>query len=124
MTTYKQCLERKGVFSSQCRRSVRLKKCPQRRGRISKIVIKTPRKPNSAKRRTAKVILSTRKPIFAKLLGSGGIPHKYAAVLVCGHGYNDTPQVNYRIIRGALECSPLYNRKRRRSIYGVKRRYI
>lgn len=91
---------------------------PQLRGRILKILITTPRKPNSALRKVARVTLSNKKKIFAKILGSGSIPQKYSIVLVRGKGYKDTPSVKYSILRGVYDCLPLYNKNFRRSIYG------
>lgn len=96
-----------------------LKSCCQRRGRIIKIMIKTPRKPNSAIRKVARVHLTTRKNVFAKIPGSGNLPLKYNVVLVKGGGYRDTPCVNYSLVRGNLECLPLFKKNKRRSIYGV-----
>jgi small subunit ribosomal protein S12 len=81
----------------------------------------TPRKPNSAKRRVAKLILSNKKHIIAKLPGEGAPITKHANVLVCGHGYKDTPSANYTMIRGALECLSIFSKRRRRSIFGVKK---
>lgn len=95
--------------------------CPHARGRLIKLFTASPKKPNSAKRRTAKIILANKKSIFAKLIGEGYLPQKYALVLVRGKGFKDTPQVNYTIIRGALECLPVFYKKRRRSHFGVSR---
>ena len=57
--------------------------------------------------------------MFAKIPGSGAIPQKFATVLVRGKGYKDTPSVKYSLIRGAYECLPLFNKKRKRSLYGT-----
>lgn len=80
-----------------------------------------PKKPNSAKRKTGKIILANKKLIFAKLIGKGYVPQKYALVLVRGGGFKDTPQVNYSMIRGVLECLPVFEKKRRRSHFGASR---
>ena len=93
---------------------------PQSRGRVSKIVILTPRKPNSALRKVGKVFLFNKKKIAVKIPGSGTLPTKYSIVLAKGNGYRDTPGVKYSLIRGSLECLPLFQKTRRRSIYGVK----
>ena len=102
-------------------RAVALFGSPQRRGRIIRIVIKTPRKPNSGLRKVAKVLLSTKKTIFAKIPGSGSLPQRYGIVLICGKGYKDTPSINYTVLRGVLECLPLFGRITRRSLYGVRK---
>ena len=122
MVTYKQLnngmRKKRGVFVW----SKSLKKAPQLRGRIIRFYTTTPRKPNSAKRKVAKIILSNKKNIVAKLVGAGNAPQKFATVLVRGGGYKDTPAVNYSMIRGALECLPLFYKNRKRSIFGVTRK--
>ena len=82
-------------------------------------MIRTPRKPNSAIRKVARVSLTTDKRVFAKIPGSGTLPQKYNVVLVKGGGYRDTPSVSYSLVRGVLECMPLFKKTKRRSIYGV-----
>ena len=121
MITYQQ-LERKARKSQGgfCW-STALKGCPQVRGKFLKQLIITPRKPNSAKRKVGKVLLSNRKRITVKIPGKGWRPAKYATVLVRGKGHKDTPGVKYSLVRGALECPPLFKKVRRRSIYGLRR---
>ena len=99
--------------------STALKSNPQVRGRFVKMVITTPRKPNSALRKVGRILLVNKKRVFAKIPGSGAIPQKFATVLVRGKGYKDTPSVKYSLIRGAYECLPLFNKKRKRSLYGT-----
>lgn len=99
--------------------SPNLKKNPQVRGRFLKMLITTPRKPNSALRKIGRVLLVNKKKIFTKIPGSGSIPQKFATVLVRGKGSKDTPSVKYCLVRGAYECLPLFNKNRRRSIYGT-----
>ena len=96
-----------------------LKKNPQLKGRVMKVLIKTPRKPNSALRKVARVLLSNKKKIFAKIPGSGNIPPKYSSVLVRGKGYKDTPSVKYSLIRGKYDCLGIFSKKRKRSLYGA-----
>lgn len=95
---------------------------PQRRGRYVRSVIITPRKPNSAQRKSGKIRLSNRKAVFCKIPGRGSIPHRFAVVLVRGKGHRDTPGARYSLVRGNRECMPLFNKRRRRSIYGAKRK--
>lgn len=99
--------------------SVALKSNPQVRGRFLRMIITTPRKPNSALRKVGRVVLVNKKKIFAKIPGSGSIPQKFATVLVRGKGYKDTPSVKYSLVRGAYECLPLFQKRRKRSIYGA-----
>lgn len=103
--------------------SPKLKNNPQVKGRLLKIVITTPRKPNSALRKIGKILLVNKKQIFAKILGSGSIPQKFATVLIRGKGHRDTPSVRYSIIRGVYDCLPLYDKKRKRSLYGTPNPY-
>jgi small subunit ribosomal protein S12 len=104
--------------------AVFLKKNPQMRGRFVRLTIITPKKPNSALRKTGKIILRTRKLAYCRILGSGSIPSKFSIILVRGGGFRDTPASNYSIIRGALECLPLFSKIRKRSLYGVTRTHL
>ncbi len=99
-------------------RSPALQGNPQKRGRFVKLVIITPRKPNSAKRKVGKIRLSNGKRVSVKMPGKGNYPHKFAVVLVRGGGHRDTPGVGYSAIRGAMECMPLFEKRRKRSLYG------
>ncbi len=98
-----------------------LQKCPQRRGRITRLLILAPRKPNSARRRAAKIRMTTGRFLIAKIPGTGYLPIKFAVVLVKGKGFNDTPNAKYSMIRGALECMPMFDRQSRRSKFGASR---
>lgn len=119
MTTYSQLLRKQNCFVRRRRGNMFFK--PQIRGRVIKILVMSPKKPNSARRKTCQVLLATRKRVFAKVIGGGAVPNKYAAVLLRGGGYRDTPQVNYSIIRGVLECLSLFHKQRRRSLFGVRK---
>lgn len=118
MSTLNQLL-RKKKKKQNFHWSPALKGNPQVRGRFSRSYICTPRKPNSALRKVGKVVLINGKRITAKVPGSGAMPQKYAIVLVRGKGHKDTPGVGYSLVRGALECLPLFNKTRRRSVYGA-----
>jgi len=121
MTTYNQLLRHIHKKQSNFVGSPALCSSPQRRGRIKKVYITAPRKPNSAKRKVAKIFLTTGKHVIAKIAGRGNLPTKFSVVLVRGSGFKDTPNAKYTIIRGALECLPLFNKTVRRSIYGIKK---
>lgn len=98
---------------------------PQRRGVVFKLAIMSPRKPNSAKRRFAKVrILINFKKIFAKIPGIGDhFLQTHSEVLIRGHGPKDSPGINYHLIRGLYDFHrvEMYGRKNRRSKFGVKK---
>jgi small subunit ribosomal protein S12 len=121
MSTINQ--KRKKIVISNYISSPNLKKNPQVRGRFLKMLIVTPRKPNSALRKIGRVLLVNKKRIFTKIPGSGAIPQKFATVLVRGKGHKDTPSVKYSLIRGVYECLPLFQKKRKRSLYGTPNSY-
>lgn len=98
-----------------------LKKCPQRKGTCVKIMLMTPRKPNSAIRKVARVRLTTGKTIFAYIPGEGHTLQKYSVVLVRGGRCQDLPGVYYKVIRGKFDLQPLYSRVKKRSKLGLKK---
>lgn len=98
----------------------KLNKSPQRKGVVLRLRICTPRKPNSARRPVVKTKLSSKKKALAHIPGSGHTLRRHSRVLVCGVGARDLPVVNYSCIRGVFDFAPLFSKRRRRSIYGVK----
>jgi small subunit ribosomal protein S12 len=96
-----------------------IKKKPQARGRVLKNLVLNPRKPNSAVRKALKLNLFNKKFNISKVPGSGKLPTKHAVVLFRGGGFRDTPNVNFTVIRGALECLPLFEKLRKRSLFGT-----
>lgn len=107
------------------RKALAFKGAPHRKGVVSKVAVMTPRKPNSAKRTFAKVrLLFNNKRIFAKIPGIGehGL-QSHALVFVRGHGPKDSPGINFHLVRGLCDFirEEPYQRKNRRSKFGVKR---
>lgn len=98
-----------------------LEKCPFKRGIVLKILIKTPKKPNSAKRAIIKIELSTFKITFAYIPGIGHNLKKHAIVLISGRGVRDLPSISYRCIRHKYDLEGVKNRFSRKSIYGVQK---
>ncbi len=96
--------------------------CPQRRGVCTRVWTVTPKKPNSAIRKVARVKLTTGKEITAYIGGEGHNLQEHSVVLVRGGRVRDLPGVKYHIIRGALDCSGVAARKQARSKYGRKRK--
>jgi small subunit ribosomal protein S12 len=94
---------------------------PQKRGVCIKVFTKTPRKPNSAIRKVARVRLSTNKNVTAYIPGIGHNLQKFSNVLVRGGRVKDLPGVKYHILRGKFDCQPVSSRKVSRSKYGVRR---
>ena len=98
-----------------------LKSCPQRRGVCTRVYTVTPKKPNSALRKVARVKLTTGREITAYIPGEGHNLQEHSVVLVRGGRVKDLPGVKYHIIRGALDTSGVEGRKQSRSLYGAKR---
>jgi small subunit ribosomal protein S12 len=98
-----------------------LKRCPQVKGIVTRVVTMSPKKPNSAIRHVAKLDLSNGLRLTARLPGKGYLCAKYNRVLVEGGRANDLPGVGYSAVRGAYDFSPVVGKKKRRSIYGVSR---
>jgi len=94
---------------------------PQIKGVVTKVRITTPRKPNSARRPVAKVLLSNKKQRVAHIPGKGHNLRKHSEVLISGVGARDLPGVHFSCIRGVYDLSSVSGKVRRRSIYGVKR---
>ncbi|KMZ83317.1 30S ribosomal protein S12, partial [Plasmodium vivax Brazil I] len=97
-----------------------LNKCPQKKGIVLKILIKTPKKPNSALRKVAKIKLSNNKELLAYIPGEGKSVQEHNFVLIKGGRVKDLPGIKYKIIRGSLDSIGVLNRKTSRSKYGVK----
>ena len=102
-------------------KSSALKKSPQARGVCTRVFTVTPKKPNSALRKVARVKLSTGMEVTAYIPGEGHNLQEHSVVLVRGGRVKDLPGVKYHIIRGALDAAGVENRKQSRSLYGTKR---
>ena len=97
-----------------------LKGSPQRRGVCTRVYTTTPKKPNSALRKVARVRLSSGFEVTAYIPGEGHNLQEHSIVLVRGGRVRDLPGVRYKIIRGALDAAGVKNRKQARSRYGAK----
>lgn len=102
-------------------KSPALKGAPQARGVCTRVFTMTPRKPNSALRKVARVKLSTGIVVTAYIPGEGHNLQEHSVVLVRGGKVKDLPGVKYHIVRGALDTAGVENRKQSRSLYGTKR---
>lgn len=116
-----QQLIRKGrkTFKKKSKASA-LNSCPQRKGVCLRVYTTTPKKPNSAMRKVARVRLTNGKEINAYIPGEGHNLQEHSIVLIRGGRVKDLPGVRYHIIRGALDTSGVVNRKQSRSKYGTK----
>ena len=121
MTTISQ-LVRKGRESKEKRaKTPALKGSPQRRGVCTRVYTNTPKKPNSALRKVARVKLSSQIEVTAYIPGEGHNLQEHSIVLVRGGRVKDLPGVRYKIIRGSLDTQGVRNRKQSRSRYGAKK---
>jgi small subunit ribosomal protein S12 len=98
-----------------------LEKCPQKRGVCVRVYTSTPKKPNSALRKIARVRLTNGMEVTSYIPGEGHNLQEHSLVLIRGGRVKDLPGVRYHIIRGTLDASGIANRKRGRSKYGSKR---
>ena len=103
------------------KKTVALQKNPQRRGVCTRVYTTTPKKPNSALRKVAKVRLTTGHEVICYIPGEGHNLQEHSVVLVRGGRVKDLPGVRYTIVRGALDTQGVKDRKQSRSRYGVKR---
>ncbi|ABO48759.1 SSU ribosomal protein S12P [Desulforamulus reducens MI-1] len=98
-----------------------LKECPQKRGVCTRVYTTTPKKPNSALRKVARVRLTNGIEVTSYIPGIGHNLQEHSVVLVRGGRVKDLPGVRYHIVRGALDSAGVQNRNRGRSKYGTKR---
>ena len=121
MPTISQLVRKGRTSSSKKSKSVALNKSPQKRGVCTRVYTTTPKKPNSAMRKVARVRLTNGKEVNAYIPGEGHNLQEHSIVLVRGGRVKDLPGVRYHIIRGTLDTQGLEKRRQRRSKYGAKR---
>ncbi|MCF7875411.1 MAG: 30S ribosomal protein S12 [Candidatus Omnitrophica bacterium] len=121
MPTINQLIKKPRVKLRKKTKSPALGRAPQRRGVCIQVRTATPKKPNSALRKIARVRLTNRHEVTAYIPGEGHNLQEHSMVLVRGGRVKDLPGVRYHIVRGALDCQGVQDRKRSRSKYGAKR---
>jgi small subunit ribosomal protein S12 len=121
MPTIAQLLRIPRIDKNKRGKSPALKLCPQKRGVCLQVRTMTPKKPNSALRKIARVRLANAQEVTAYIPGEGHNLQEHSIVLVRGGRVKDLPGVRYHIVRGTLDCQGVANRKRSRSKYGAKR---
>ena len=121
MPTVNQLVRHGREAAPQKSKSPALGACPQRRGVCTRVWTVTPKKPNSALRKVARVRLTTGTEVTAYIPGIGHNLQEHSIVLVRGGRVKDLPGVRYHIIRGKLDASGVADRHRGRSKYGAKR---
>jgi len=121
MPTISQLIRRGRKLGRTKSKSPALSKCPQRRGVCTRVWTVTPKKPNSALRKVARVRLTTGIEVTAYIPGVGHNLQEHSIVLVRGGRVKDLPGVRYHIVRGPLDAAGVADRGRSRSKYGAKR---
>lgn len=121
MPTIAQLLRKSRLSKNKKTKSPALRECPQRRGVCIQVKTMTPKKPNSALRKIARVRLTNRYEVTSYIPGEGHNLQEHSIVLVRGGRVKDLPGVRYHIVRGTLDCQGVQNRKRSRSKYGAKK---
>src|SRR5262245_38967238 len=121
MPTINQLIRFKRPVEKKISKSRALARCPQRRGVCTRVMTITPKKPNSALRKVARVKLTHGVEVTAYIPGIGHNLQEHSIVLVRGGRVKDLPGVRYHIVRGALDTLGVADRKKGRSRYGAKR---
>jgi len=121
MPTIQQLIRTGRTKAKYKSKSGALDRCPQRRGVCIRVYTTTPKKPNSALRKVAKIRLTNKEEIIAYVPGEGHNLQEHSIVLVRGGRVKDLPGVRYHIVRGTLDTGGVDNRKQSRSKYGTKR---
>ena len=121
MPTINQLVKRGRAIKRAKQAAPALQGSPQKRGVCTRVYTQTPKKPNSALRKVARVRLTSGMEITAYIPGEGHNLQEHSIVLVRGGRVKDLPGVRYKIIRGALDAAGVRDRKQARSRYGAKR---
>lgn len=121
MPTIQQLVRKGRKKITRKSKSGALDQCPQRRGVCIRVYTTTPKKPNSALRKVAKVRMTNSEEVIAYIPGEGHNLQEHSIVLVRGGRVKDLPGVRYHLVRGTLDTAGVENRKQSRSKYGTKK---
>ena len=121
MPTINQIIKKSRKKQSVKAKGPALQQCPSKRGVCVRVYTTTPKKPNSALRKVAKVRLTNKVEVIAYIPGEGHNLQEHSIVLVRGGRVKDLPGVRYHIVRGSLDTAGVKDRKKSRSKYGTKR---
>ena len=121
MPTINQLIRHEREKMQKRRKTPALQACPQRRGVCTRVYTTSPKKPNSALRKVARVRLSNGIEVSAYIPGEGHNLQEHSVVMIRGGRVKDIPGVRYHIIRGTLDTSGVNDRRKSRSKYGAKR---
>jgi len=121
LPTINQLIRKGRKVVTESTKTPALKSCPQKRGVCTRVYTSTPKKPNSALRKVARVRLTNQMEVTAYIPGEGHNLQEHSIVMIRGGRIKDLPGVRYHIIRGTMDTSGVAERKRSRSKYGTKR---
>jgi small subunit ribosomal protein S12 len=121
MPTINQLISKERVKQTKRKKTPALQACPQRRGVCTRVYTTTPKKPNSALRKVARVRLTNGIEVTSYIPGEGHNLQEHSVVMIRGGRVKDLPGVRYHIIRGTLDTAGVSDRRQSRSKYGAKR---
>ena len=121
MPTINQLVRKRRAKVEKLNKVPAMESCPQKRGVCTRVYTTTPKKPNSALRKVARVRLSNGFEVTAYIPGEGHNLQEHSVVLIRGGRVKDLPGVRYHILRGVLDTQGVADRKQRRSLYGTKK---
>ena len=121
MPTVNQLVRRGRARPVKRKKTPAMQRCPQKRGVCTRVYTTTPKKPNSALRKVARVRLTNGFEVLSYIPGEGHNLQEHSVVLIRGGRVKDLPGVRYHIIRGVLDTQGISDRRQRRSKYGAKR---
>ena len=121
MPTVQQLIRNERTTQKKKSKAAALKACPQRRGVCTRVYIVTPKKPNSAMRKVARIRLTSGFEVTAHIPGEGHNLQEHSVVLIRGGRVKDLPGVRYRVVRGALDTVGVVKRTQGRSNYGARK---
>lgn len=121
MPTINQLIRKERKTLKKRRKTPALQGCPQKRGVCTRVYTTTPKKPNSALRKVARVRLTNGMEVTAYIPGEGHNLQEHSVVLIRGGRVKDLPGVRYHIVRGSLDTAGVTDRRKSRSKYGAKR---
>ncbi len=121
MPTVNQLVRKGRVTKKEKSKSPALESCPQKRGVCTRVFTTTPKKPNSAMRKVARIRLTNNIEVTGYIPGVGHSLQEHSIVMIRGGRVKDLPGVRYHVIRGTLDCEGVQERMRGRSKYGSKR---
>ena len=121
MPTINQLVRKNRVGDKKRNKVPALESCPQKRGVCTRVYTTTPKKPNSALRKVARIKLTNGEDVITYIPGEGHNLQEHSVILIRGGRVKDLPGVRYHTIRGALDAQGVKNRKKGRSKYGAKK---